>query len=220
MTFDAIIFDCDGVLVDSEKFSCGAWNVLLQEEYDLEVGTDYNAILGKNSTDAAKFYLEKFNLAYDDSVLHDLAKKKEKIYYRISQNNLQPVSGVREVILMAKRLDLKIAVASSGTMEKINYSLTETGLRDLFTTIICADDVTHAKPSPDIFLTAMTKLQTHPTNCLIIEDSISGVVAAKASGAFTIAITNTFSAEELRQADLVIDSFRDFDLPHLIHTGN
>ena len=87
-----------------------------------------------------------------------------------------------------------------------------------FETIICADDVTHAKPSPDIFLTAMAKLNSEPEDSIIIEDSITGVMAAKASGAFTIALTNTFPAKDLQEADLVIDSFRELDLKHLIKT--
>ncbi|UYP44004.1 Glyceraldehyde 3-phosphate phosphatase [Candidatus Lokiarchaeum ossiferum] len=212
MTLEAIIFDCDGVLVDSEKFSCGAWNVLMKKEYNLEVGTDYNAILGKNSTDAAKFYLEKYDIDYSKDLLHVLAKKKEDTYYQISKNHLDPVPGIRQIIHDAKSLKLKIAVASSGSLDKINYSLTETGLRDEFDMIICADDVKHAKPSPDIFLTAMAKLNSKPEQSIVIEDSLSGIIAAKASGAYTVAIANTFPRDKLQDADLVIESFADLDL--------
>ena len=216
MTLEAIIFDCDGVLVDSEKFSCGAWNVLLQEEYNLEVGTDYNAILGKNSTDAAKFYLGKYNMDYTEDLLHTLAKKKEETYYRISKNHLEPVPGILKIIHDAKSLKLKVAVASSGSLDKINYSLTETKLREEFEMIICADDVKHAKPSPDIFLTAMAKLNAQPEQSIVIEDSVSGIIAAKASGAYTIAIANTFPADKLQGADLVINNFAELDLQSLI----
>ena len=215
MRFEALIFDCDGVIVDSEKYSCGAWNVLMKEEYNIDIGTNYDAILGKNGIYTAKYYLEMNNLEHNPRLLEELSRKKEEVYYRIAGSNLKPVSGVQKVIEDAKKLRMKIAVASSGTLEKINFSLNEINLRDEFETIICADDVKKSKPAPDIFITAMKKLNVLPEKSIVIEDSISGITAAKLSGAFTIGITTSHLKETLKEADLIIDKFQDLELRSL-----
>jgi len=212
MRFEGIIFDCDGVLVDSEPFSCGTWNVILKEQYNIDIGTNYNAILGKNLGDAAEYYSRKYNLPYDDGTLLKLGQLKEDTYYRIAEGKLKPIPGVNRIIKEAKDLNLKIAVASSGSINKINFNLSQAGLDEKFQNIISADDVKRAKPAPDIFLEAMNRLELEPEKCIIIEDSLSGIKSAKSSGAFTIGIATTFSVEHLYEADLIIKNYDELNL--------
>ena len=212
MRFEGLIFDCDGVLVDSEPFSCGTWNVIFEEQYNIDIGTNYNAILGKNLRDAAEYYSKKYNLPYDNETLKKLAQLKEDTYYRIAEGKLHPIPGVNRIIQEAKDLNLKIAVASSGSINKINFNLSQAGLNKEFRNIVSADDVKNAKPAPDIFIEAMNRLEIEPKKCIIIEDSLSGIKAAKSSGAFTIGIATTFSVEHLCEADLILKNYDELDL--------
>ncbi len=216
MRFEGLIFDCDGVLVDSEPFSCGTWNVIFEEQYNIDIGTDYNAILGKKLLDTAEHYSKKYNLPCDIDTLKKLAQLKEDTYYRIAEGKLNPIPGVNRIIQEAKNLSLKIAVASSGSINKIDFNLSQARLNNEFRTIVSADDVKHAKPAPDIFIEAMNRLGIEPEKCIIIEDSISGIKAAKSSGAFTIGIATTFPIEDLNEADLIIRNYDGLDLAHLI----
>ncbi|QEE16198.2 HAD family hydrolase [Promethearchaeum syntrophicum] len=212
MRFEGLIFDCDGVLVDSEPFSCGTWNVILKDLYNIDIGTNYNAILGKNLRDAAEYYSKKFNLPFDDGTLSKLTQLKEDTYYRIAKGKLNPIPGVNRIIQDAKKLNLKIAVASSGSINKIHFNLSQARLNNEFQNILSADDVKHAKPSPDIFLKAMSLMKVEPSKCIIIEDSVSGIRAAKSSGAFTIGLASTFPVENLYEADLIIENYNELDL--------
>ena len=216
MRFEGLIFDCDGVLVDSEPFSCGTWNVIFEEQYNIDIGTNYNAILGKNLRDAAEYYSKKYNLPYNNETLKKLAQLKEDTYYRIADGKLNPIPGVNRIIKEANDLNLKIAVASSGSISKINFNLSQAGLHKKFRNIVSADDVKNAKPAPDIFLEAMNRLEIEPKKSIIIEDSLSGIKAAKLSGAFTIGIATTFPAKKLDDADLIIENYDELDLAHLI----
>jgi len=216
MRFEGLIFDCDGVLVDSEPFSCGTWNVILKDLYNIDIGTNYNAILGKNLCDAAEYYSKKYDLPFDDETLLKLGQLKEETYYRIAEGKLKPIPGVNRIIQDAKIHNLKIAVASSGSINKIHFNLSQARLNNEFQNIISADDVKHAKPSPDIFLEAMNRLEVEPNKCIIIEDSVSGIKAAKSSGAFTIGLATTFPVEKLYEADLIILNYSELDLSLLL----
>ena len=212
MRFEGLIFDCDGVLVDSEPFSCGTWNVIFKEQYNIDIGNNYNAILGNKISDTAKYYSKKYNLPCDNETLKKLGQVKEDTYYRIAEGKINPIPGVKRIIQEANDLNLKIAVASSGSINKINFNLSQAGLDEKFQNIISADDVKRAKPAPDIFLEAMNRLELEPEKCIIIEDSLSGIKSAKSSGAFTIGIATTYSVENLYEADLIIKNFDELNL--------
>jgi len=225
--FGLLIFDCDGVLVDSEKYSCGAWNVLLREMFNgLEVGSDYGPILGKSDRTAALWYGQnnpqiqewlcpKDNLLSEERLV-ELTKRKLETYYRIAENNLKTFPGLHNVVEQAKQLGWPVVVGSSGTHEKIRWSLKQVNILGLFDDITSAQDVARGKPFPDLFLEAARKSKISSHRSIVIEDSKTGLEAAKSAGSFAIAITTTYPREELEPlADLVIDSFLDLDLKQL-----
>ena len=216
MNTRALILDCDGVIVDSEPFSCGAWNVVFSDKFNIDIGTNYDAILGKKIQDSVTHFLSKYNIRSSDELIAELMQRKEQAYIDlVQQNGLQPVAGVKECISQAKHLGWKVAVASSGSHEKIRFSLGQVGLLDAFDEIISGDDVLKGKPAPDLFLKAIKMLQTVPSDCVIVEDSMMGVTAAKISGAYTVGLVGTFPLHLLTDADLVIDQFHSLDLSKL-----
>ncbi|MFX0152483.1 MAG: HAD family hydrolase [Candidatus Hodarchaeota archaeon] len=210
--FKALILDCDGVIVDSEPLSCGAWNVLFQREYKLDIGTNYEAILGGNTRDAARYYLKKHDLEITDEIIEKLCALKEKTYLELAKDKLKPINGVERIFEQAKQLGWKIGVASSGIPSKIKYSLTQVGFQNRFDAITGMREGLRGKPFPDIFLETAIKLTTDPKECVVIEDTPKGIMAAKRASMLVIGITSTFPKEILNNADLIISSFQELDL--------
>jgi HAD superfamily hydrolase (TIGR01509 family) len=210
--YKALILDCDGVIVDSEPLSCGAWNLLFQREYQVEVGTNYDDILGGNTQDSALYYLKKHNLEITEAIIEELCVLKEQTYLELAKGKLRPNNGVEKILEQARLLGWKIGVASSGIPSKIKFSLEQVGLQNRFDTIVGMREGLQGKPSPDIFLETASRLLTEPEECIVIEDTPKGITAGKRAGMFVIGITTTFSKEILKNADLIISSFKELNL--------
>jgi HAD superfamily hydrolase (TIGR01509 family) len=194
-----VIFDMDGVLVDSEEFICKA-ACLMFEELGVNVQSeDFIPFVGTGENRYIGGVAEKYNLPID---IVAVKKRTYDIYLEIIQGALKPLPGVHEFIELCRSMKKKIAIASSADRRKVLGNLKEIGLSlDIFDTIIVGEDVVHKKPAPDIFLLAANQLQLKPEECLVAEDSVSGVTAAKQAGARCLAITTSFSQKELDQAD-------------------
>ncbi len=205
---EAVILDCDGVIVDSEPYSCGAWNVVFEREFGLDVGTDYTEILGKNSRDTVIHYLTRFNIPVQEELISKLSALKEQVYFELAEGQLSPIDDVQDFVTFCKERNLKLAVASSGSREKILFNLEQVHLLPYFDVIVGTDGTIRGKPHPDVFLEAARQLGVSPSKCVVIEDTPNGIVAAKSAGMFTIALTTTFPAKQLDDADLVISSFK------------
>jgi len=214
--FSALILDCDGVIVDSEPYSCRAWNVAFQDEFGIkDIGSDYDSILGKNTYDAAIFYLRRFGLDASDATVERLMLLKENAYFDLARNNLTAIEGVEKVIEQAHRIGWKAAVASSGTREKVTFNLDQVNLGDSFDVIACSRKGMRGKPYPDIFLDAAEKLREPVRQCVVIEDTPNGIRAAKHAEMYVIAIATTFAASQLTEADMIISDFQELDLSKL-----
>ena len=204
-----VIFDCDGVLVDSEPFSCGALNVLFEKYFNIDIGNDYSPVIGSSLKDTFSYYLEKYGITNaDQSVLAKIYIEKDEVYKNLAKNKLRPFSGISQFINFCHTYNFRISVGSSGTLNKISFSLKESGLDQYFDVITSADEVKHGKPEPDLFLLTAKKMQIDPKDCLVVEDSLSGIIAGNKAGMYTVGITNTFSRDKLKKADpkLIIDN--------------
>lgn len=143
----------------------------------------------------------------------DPEKDKAKtyaLYLDMVRGNLKPLPGVVDFVADCRRRGLKIAVASSADEIKVVANLNEIGLPpETFDAVVNGSEVARKKPSPDIFLEAARRLELDPADCLVIEDAISGVEAAKSAGARCLAVTTSFSRERLTSADWIVDSLAD-----------
>lgn len=208
-TIEAVLFDMDGVLLDSEEYICRAGvRMFLEKGYkvDPEVFMEFTG-MGENR------YLggvaEKYGIPFD--LEKDKARTYE-IYGEIVAGRLQPFEGVVDFIEKCRSRGLKLAVASSADPPKVEINLAEIGIpASTFGTVVTGLDIEHKKPSPDIFLKAAENLGVDATHCLVIEDAISGVAAGKAAGAKVLALTTSFTPEELSGADWITGLLTDVD---------
>ncbi|KQV38161.1 MULTISPECIES: HAD family hydrolase [unclassified Rhizobium] len=213
-----VIFDCDGVLVDSEPLSLEVLVGILGNagvEMDAEEATE--KFLGKSLKSMSAILHDDYGLAVDDRFLEQMRLD----LYRRFRAELQPVPGIAEAL---DELDVARCVASSSQPERIRLSLTITGLIDrLEPHIFSASMVENGKPAPDLFLHAAASMGVEPEACIVIEDSPAGVQAAKAAGMRVFAYTGASHAKSERhrnsllclKPDVVFDEMRD--LIHFVH---
>jgi beta-phosphoglucomutase len=194
-----VIFDMDGVLVDSEEHICKAACLMFEELGLMVHPQDFIPFVGTGENRYIGGVAEKYNLAVD---IETVKERTYDIYLEIIQGVLMPLPGVHEFLEKCKDTGKKVAVASSADRRKVVGNLKEIELPlTLFDTIVVAEDVVHKKPAPDIFLLAAERLQLKPSECLVIEDAVSGVFAAKTAGSRCLALTTSFTENELNQAD-------------------
>jgi HAD superfamily hydrolase (TIGR01509 family) len=149
-----------------------------------------------------------------DEQVEQATQLRQQYFLKIlSEEPLPPFPGVMELMDNAmQREDFRVAIATSGTLEKSRAVLTAVGVPYQKMVYVNGNDVKHKKPDPELFLTAAERIGIEPTHCVVIEDAPNGVQAAKAAGAKCIAVTNSTIAENLSQADLVCDSIEQINL--------
>ena len=193
-----IIFDCDGTLVDSEEVT----NEIIEEmagELGVKMtGEEATATFGGKTLDSVLYKMRELSgKEIPDDWLPRLIKKVSESW----KTELNPVNGVRELL---ENLNIPICVASNGEPIHVNQSLEMTGLRGFFDgNIFCASDVGVPKPAPDLFLYAAKKMGFKPEQCIVIEDSISGVMAANRAKIKVYGLVKMCSAEELENAGAI-----------------
>jgi HAD superfamily hydrolase (TIGR01509 family) len=173
---DLVIFDCDGVLVDSEMLSCRCLSEALAE-YGVLINTEsaLELFVGRNVT-AVHEYCRALGLDLPDEFAMKLGRRVHEAF----AGSLVPIKGVAEVL---ERMQLPVCVASSSDLERVNFALTLTALGRFFgNRIYTSQMVERGKPAPDLFLHAAAAMGAEPHRTLVIEDSVSGVTAAKAAG--------------------------------------
>jgi HAD superfamily hydrolase (TIGR01509 family) len=174
---DLIIFDCDGVLVDSEVISCRAHAATLTKHgYAITPDQVLTRFLGVSERDA-RIMIET---EIGRSLPNDFESQIEQATLQFYASDLRTIPHVREAIVA---IDLPRCVASSGTPPKIRHGLTCSGLYDLMApNIFSAAQVERGKPAPDLFLFAARQMKVTPERCLVVEDSVPGVTGARAAG--------------------------------------
>ena len=198
MTPKCIIFDCDGTLVDSEHVTNQIIAEMAEELGVTMTGDEATATFGGKTLDAVLYKMRELSgKEIPDDWLPRLIKEVSEAW----KTELKPVDGVRELL---ESLEIPICVASNGEPIHVNQSLEMTGLRDFFDgNIFCASDVGVPKPAPDLFLYAAKKMGFKPEQCIVIEDSISGVVAATRAKIKVYGLVKMCSAEELENAGAI-----------------
>lgn len=210
----AAIFDMDGLLIDSEPY----WRrshieVLANHGYAI-TEEDARAGAGKRTPDQVMVWQERFQ--WQDLANNELVEQITDNVIKLININGQALPGVHEVIDMFEAHKIPMAVASSSADKIIKAVLRYLGIEQKFEFAYSAEDEKRGKPFPDVFLTAAKKLNTDPSDCLVLEDSLNGVKAAKAAGMKCIAVPERNSQpKQLRIADVVVPSLVEVDW-HLV----
>lgn len=177
MAIDLVIFDCDGVLVDSEVISCRAHaQVLSRHGYPISAGQVFDRFLGRSTRQANLEIEAELGRKLPDRYHAELQDE----LFRAFQADLEPIPHIHDVL---DRISCPTCVASSGSHQRMRVSLGRTLLYERFApNIFSASEVTNGKPAPDLFLLAADKMRASPPLCLVIEDSVAGIAAARAAG--------------------------------------
>ena len=206
MAVRAVIFDMDGVIVDSEPYSMQALIDILRQ-YGVEpTEEELQRSYGRRVRDDFVDYFSRHGVAADVNMA--IAHKHAR-YYHLAAGHLQPLPGVIALLRRLQDHGYHLALASSGDRVKVAFGMQALALNGIFEAVVTGDDVAHSKPDPEIYLIAAQQLAVPPEQCLAIEDAPAGVEAAKRAGMRCVAVTNSVAPEQLHKADLIVASLAD-----------
>jgi beta-phosphoglucomutase len=197
----AVIFDMDGVLTDSEPLICEAAVAMFRELGREVMPADFQPFIGTGENRYLGGVAEKYGCELD---IPAAKKRTYEIYLELAPVQLRSFPGATELVRGCRQAGLKVAVASSADPIKIEANLKIIGLPwDYWDGVVSGEDVVHKKPAPDLFLAAARKLDLTSDQCVVVEDAVNGIQAAKAAGMRCIAVAHTFPASQLQAADVV-----------------
>ena len=208
---EAVIFDMDGVIVDSEIWWDEVRSAFAAEHDRTWTGADQAAVMGANSAGWARIMRDRLELAMPQADIQRAIV--DGVAGRFRRDGAPLIDGaIESVRRIAARLP--VAIASSSHRDVIDQALVATGLGDVFTVVVSSDDVAHGKPAPDVYLEAARRLGVPPAACLVVEDSYNGVRAGKEAGMFVVLVPNHSvppAPGTADAADLVLDRLADLD---------
>ncbi|MFO0887005.1 MAG: HAD family phosphatase [Candidatus Saccharimonadales bacterium] len=205
----AVIFDMDGVLIDSVKYHWQAMNQVLAK-YNIHIeDSERRHYIGQSVIHQLNQISEKFQTTLNiDTIIEELKPIKEDL-----QKGIQPKEGVEQLIGLLHENGIPIAIGTSSTTADTERKLTDAGIFHNFETLVTHDDITKHKPDPTVYLAAAKKLHIQPSQCIVIEDAPSGIEAAKRAGMKCIAITAVYTTDDdLNGADIIVHSLLEVDL--------
>lgn len=208
---EAFIFDMDGVIIDSEPLHDKIVRSILAKDNIFVDDEEFKTYMGMASTEVFDIFIKKYNLPYTGKEMMDVQMSTLKQY--IVDNHLKPIAGIVPLLKELKRYNIPVAIASSSPRHMIEFVADTFGITDYFKFFVSGEELTHSKPAPDIYLKTAEKFAVAPQNCIVLEDSRNGTVAAKEAGMYCIAFANPNSgAQDLSRADMIVKHISDIDL--------
>lgn len=200
----AVIFDMDGVIVHSNPYH----KIAIQEfcrAHGHELSDDrlLKHVYGRTNRE---WITALFGQISNEMIVR-YTEEKEALYRKLFDKEIQPVKGLVSFLDELEKNNIPRAIGTSAPLSNVDFTLSRTGTRKYFDIILNDTYVTHSKPHPEIYIKCAQALGLPTRQCIVIEDSLSGIQAAKAAGSKVIGITTTHPAEELSHCDLVIDDF-------------
>ena len=212
----ALVFDVDGVIADTETLNARASVLMFQQLYGVTVQPeDFRPFVGTGDERYCEGVGEKYGVTIDTQAA--VERRARNFFELLKSEPLPAAPGVLELVSAARaRDDVKLAIATSGRKAKQFPVIEGTGLKlEWLDVVITGDDVTRKKPDPQIYVLAAERLGLPPSRCVVFEDAPVGVRAAKAAGAWCVAVMGTVEAEALVGADAIVDSLAELDFARL-----
>jgi len=210
-TIQAVIWDLDGVIIDSANEHRRAWERLAKEESVKLTDEDFWATFGKRNNDI--FAILWGPLTPEQAQL--LGNRKETYFRDLIRATAAPLPGSMELMRSLHEASYPQALASSAPIENIQLISEVLGLARYLTALVSGETVPHGKPAPDIFLKAAQELHIDPAHCLVIEDAVAGVEAAHAAGMRCISVADNRDLPGLRKAELAVKTLLEVDLARI-----
>jgi HAD superfamily hydrolase (TIGR01509 family) len=219
-----LIFDVDGVIADTEGVNVAASVMALEELFQLQdlKEEDFAAGVGRG----AEVYVQSAARAHgleltEEQVAAAVQTRQDNFLKMVAENPVPPLPGVLELMAAAMENNtFRVGIATSGTRVKSLATLQSAKIPYEKMVYVNGSEVKNKKPDPELFLTAVKRLGIPAAQCVVFEDSPSGVQAAKTAGCKCIAITNTTPAEQLQQADMIVNSLTEISLETIIKLIN
>ena len=193
----AVVFDMDGVLLDSGAHHRDAWRLLLADLGLTPAPDFWRLTIGRPAEEAVALLLGR---PVDAAEAARLARRKREHYAQLAARGMQPIPGAPAFVAGLARQGVPRAVATSASRHDVDALLAEIGVRRHFQVIVTADDVRRGKPDPEVYVRAAAGLGLPPTGCVVFEDSVVGIHAARGAGMRVIGVTTAHSDHELQAA--------------------
>lgn len=209
--YKAVVFDMDGVLIDTEKIYRMCWkkngmSIGIPED---EMETVCDRVAGGNKTSNGRVFKEIMGEDFD--YLAFRARTMELFDEYASEHGIEIKPGVRETLELLRARNVRIALATSTARELAEKRLEQVGILKYFDEKVCGDEIINGKPAPDIYLKACEKLGVHPGDAVGVEDSINGVIAADTAGLYTVMVVDLIKPNEIteKHADKVYYNMKE-----------
>lgn len=203
-TVKAIIFDMDGVILDSEPFHKRAREIMFQK-YSIVPDENFPEAVGRSSVEFWQAVIDLKGMNNDAVKL--TREQFDLVEQQIRENHTPASDGLRDVLVWAKEKGVKIALASASDDILVTNSLKLTGVYDYFDHLVTSSDITKVKPDPESYLKAMQKAGVTADEAVAVEDSKSGVQSAKSAGLYCFGYSNpTSGGQDISRADIIIDN--------------
>jgi len=204
----AVIWDLDGVVIDSADEHRLAWQRLAREEGVTFTDADFWSTFGKRNDDI----IPQFWGSLSAEQLKALADRKEAYFRELIRERAVPLPGAMELMRGLHEAGFAQALAYSTPIENIQLISDVFGLKRYLSVLVSGETVARGKPAPDIFLKAASELHMHPSWCVVIEDAVAGVQAAHAAGMRCIAVVGNRDLPGLREAELMVKDLTEVDV--------
>jgi len=219
---DALIFDFDGVIVDSEPVHLATFQEVLRNEgIDLSHDAYYEKYLGFDDYDCFKTVGADNGKTFDDAKIRELTAAKTQLVLKTFQTSVRALPGAIELIRRATESGAPMAICSGSLREEIEVASESIGVRDCFQVIVAAEDVHRGKPDPEGYRLAMRQLARFatdgpdPSRTVVIEDSPAGIESASLLGIKVLAVSTSYPAQELSLANRIVESLADVTVADL-----
>ncbi|WP_229236169.1 HAD family phosphatase [Emticicia sp. TH156] len=209
----AVIFDMDGVICHTNPHHSLAWKAFLKK-YDIEATEEefIAHMYGKSNSYILKYFLKR-EVTGDEFNLMEF--EKEALFRQLYEPEVVAIEGLLDFIDDLKANGIKTGIATSAPVENLEMILSKLPLADKMQSLLSSADVTHHKPHPEVYIKSAANLGILPENCLVFEDSHSGVTAGKAAGAKVIGVLTTYKKEELPVCTHYIADYRGLTYQHI-----
>lgn len=200
----AAIFDLDGTIVDNVRYHEQAFIQLAKRHGITLTEEDFIWMNGRKNKDIFAHYFAEKTVEEHEKMVNE----KEAIYRELFEPAIVEVPGLLAFLKYLHKQGIKLAIASSAPKENRIFVFKHLPIYEFFDSVVGAENVTHGKPHPEVFLTAASNLNVEPTDCVVFEDAPNGIAAAHAAGMLVVALATTHKKEELQEADMVITDFQ------------